>query len=124
VGKVNFQDVEYTCRSLSDLEMKQWADVLKENARTKYWRPAQNYWQKLEGLPEATKNHCLAVYLAQLDWNEPPREILRYSVDLDMVAWLLKRMIPEFPATLNTQENRDSILKFLEPYFIMEVSRG
>jgi len=117
VGKINYKDAEYECRSLTPQETANFRFCLKKYAK-QFWHPAQDYLKKLGDLPQEQLNYCLASYLATLNWDNPPPEVIREHIDAGVVATLLQVMSPEFPQELVTEESLPELMTLLGPYFV------
>lgn len=122
MSNITYLGVEYLCRSLSLEEQKIKDHLLRKHAKF-YWHPAQEYLSRLGDLPESTRNHCLAVYLRDLDWDEPPQSARIKAMDVGFTKWLLGLMCPTFPVDLVTDTTNEAILWLLNPYFIFTRSK-
>lgn len=128
MSNITYNDVEYECRSLADDERKKWDERIRVAAKA-IWKPAEDYWRRLGGIPFQAKKYCLAVYLRKLDWEHPPQsvriQVFQYpEMGVPLLKQLLSVMSPDFPPDLITEETVPAILRLVEPYFIEIRQKG
>lgn len=129
MGKINYNDVQYDCRSLTAAESAKFTRTLKKYAAHRFWHPATEFLDKMAdrvGWQELTwsqRRAVLSAHLARLDWDEPSKLALDEAMNsAAYIRVLLEVMAPTFPQELITLENYREIAVLLNPFFEFEVS--
>lgn len=120
MGQINFNDVQYACRSLTAIEHALLLQSLKTYAK-QFWHPATDYLAKIQDLDKARQNYCLAHYLANLDFDSVPIEIMKKNMDVEFLQCLLSLMCPTFPQELIIEENWGILMEQVHPFFQFSV---